>query len=438
MGVVVVLPAEGPAGGGRREEAAFVHRLGEENAALREELSRRHLTDLATGILAAQLRVAPSEAGEHLARLAESASLSREDIAADIVNGVAGTIAVTAPGSTAAGPDGAPGDGVPPQEEARRLRRVVTAAEAAATVSRGADTLLEGGLRPLGAEALWLWRLTASGCLRLAGHAGVSALEASQWQWIPPAAPAPVRAAFTDGAPVWLPTGLPPGEMLPGPSEEAARALFPLRLRGRTVGLALAVWPAAADLTGSLRGALTGLVEVAARVLAAEEVTASEQPVLDDLLDALAHPAMILCREPGTGALLVEHVNGPAGDALGGSHRAVGRPVEPRSRCSTSISRPCHGGPGTRAPRSGRRDCPPSTGSTRPRRWWTYGCCRRATTAPSCCGTPGATTARPAGGPSAGSRAWRSSRTPSAPAGRPGRSRRTRSSVCLSARRRSR
>jgi serine phosphatase RsbU (regulator of sigma subunit)/PAS domain-containing protein len=328
MGVVVVLPAEGPAGGGRREEAAFVHRLGEENAALREELSRRHLTDLATGILAAQLRVAPSEAGEHLARLAESASLSREDIAADIVNGVAGTIAVTAPGSTAAGPDGAPGDGVPPQEEARRLRRVVTAAEAAATVSRGADTLLEGGLRPLGAEALWLWRLTASGCLRLAGHAGVSALEASQWQWIPPAAPAPVRAAFTDGAPVWLPTGLPPGEMLPGPSEEAARALFPLRLRGRTVGLALAVWPAAADLTGSLRGALTGLVEVAARVLAAEEVTASAQPVLDDLLDALAHPAMILCREPGTGALLVEHVNGPGGDALGGSHRAVGRPVE--------------------------------------------------------------------------------------------------------------
>lgn len=327
MGVVLIMPAQGPAsaGDGQRRPKALVVRLTEENTALREELTRRHLTDLATGILAAQLRTSPSDAAEHLARLAESAALSREDIAADIVNGVAGSISVTAPGAPADTPDV---DGASPHTEARRLRQVVTAAEAADTVARGAATLLEGGLRPLGVEALWLWEVTGSGCLRLAGHAGVGALEASQWKWIPPASPVPIRTAFADGSPVWLPTGPPEGEILPGPSEHAARAVIPLRLRGRTMGLALAVWPDSCDLDDRLRAALRGLVEVAARVLGAEPSAPSEQPALDDLLDALVHPAMTLKHDPQTAALLVEHVNGPAGEALGGSQQAVGRSLE--------------------------------------------------------------------------------------------------------------
>ncbi|UYQ60321.1 SpoIIE family protein phosphatase [Streptomyces peucetius] len=324
------MPARGPApaDSGQREPRTLVLRLSEENTALREELARRHLTDLATGVLAAQLRTSPSEAREYLARLAESASLSLEDIAADLVNGVAGTVAVTAPVALGDTAEEAHGDGFPSHAEARRLRQVVTAAEAADTVGTGAATLLEGGLKPLGVESLWLWQLTGSGCLRLAGHAGGSALEASQWRWIPPAAPAPVRAAFADGAPVWLPAGPPDGEMLPGPSDRAARALVPLRLRGRTTGLALAVWPDSTDLDDRMRAALTGLVEVAARLLGAEPLPPSEEPALDDLLDALVHPAMTLKRDPQTATLLVEHVNGPAGEALGGSQRAVGRPVE--------------------------------------------------------------------------------------------------------------
>lgn len=330
MGVVLIMTARGPASanGGQREPRALVVRLTEENTALREELARRHLTDLATGILAAQLRASPTEAGEHLARLAEAAALSPEDIAADIVNGVAGAVAVTAPPGSHGTDEDPHGDGRSPSAQARRMRQVVTAAEAADTVAGGADTLLEGGLQPLGVQSLWLWQLTASGCLRLAGHAGVSALEASQWRWIPPGAPAPVRAAFSDGRPVWLPTGPPAGELLPGPSDRAARALIPLRLRGRAMGLALAVWPDSADLDDRLRAAVAGLVEVAARVLGAEPSVPPEQPALDDLLDELVHPAMTLKRDPHTGALLVEHVNGPAGEALGGSQRAVGRPVE--------------------------------------------------------------------------------------------------------------
>ncbi|MEW2633017.1 SpoIIE family protein phosphatase [Streptomyces sp. NPDC048389] len=330
MGVVLITPSQGPApsDGGQREPRALVVRLSEENAALREELARRHLTDLATGILAAQLRTSPSEAGDYLARLAESAAAGLEDIAADIVNGVGGAVTVAAPAAPRSPAEEAHGDGLAPHAEERRLRRVVTAAEAADTVSSGATTLLEGGLEPLGVESLWLWRLTGSGCLQLAGRAGVSASEASQWRWIPPAAPAPIRAAFADGAPVWLPTGTPAGERLPGPSDRAARALFPLRLRGRTMGLALAAWPDSADLDERLRAALTGLVEVAARVLGAESSPVSEEPALDDLLDALVHPAMTLKRDPRTAALLVEHVNGPAAEALGASRQAVGRPVE--------------------------------------------------------------------------------------------------------------
>lgn len=83
----------GPSG----ETSDFAARLADENTALREELRRRHLTDLATGVLAAQLGATPAEAAEHLAHVAESANVTREDIAADIVNAVAGTTAVTAP-----------------------------------------------------------------------------------------------------------------------------------------------------------------------------------------------------------------------------------------------------------------------------------------------------------------------------------------------------
>ncbi|MEU0395503.1 SpoIIE family protein phosphatase [Streptomyces sp. NPDC006208] len=306
----------GPSG----ETSAFAARLADENTALREELRRRHLTDLAAGVLAAQLGATPAEAAEHLARLAESANVTREDIAADIVNAVAGTTAVTAP---------------PPATEdaasaisARRVRQVITAAETDPTVNQGAATLLDGGLRPLGVQSLWLWALTGSGCLRLAGHAGVGALEAAQWQWIPPSAPPPFRSALVDGSPVWLPDGAPDGDRLPGPSPWAARGFVPLRLRGSTVGLALAVWPDRAELDDRVRGAVAGLVDVAARVLGAERIPPTDQPALDDLLDTLAYPAMVLRRDPDTSGLTVEHVNAAASEALEGAHRVVGRPLE--------------------------------------------------------------------------------------------------------------
>ncbi|MBT2366069.1 SpoIIE family protein phosphatase [Streptomyces sp. ISL-10] len=312
------MPAQGSfgGGGGQNGTPAILQRLAEENAALRDDITRRHLTDLATGILAAQLQTTPSEAAEHLARLARSAATRQEDIAADIVNGVAGSMAVSAPSAGTVWTD------------ARRLRRITAAAEAEDSVSQGAATLLEGGLRPLGVEALWLWRLTESGCLELVGHSGVSALEAAQWRWIPPAVPLPVREALMEGRPVWLPSGTTDGHVLPGPSERAARAVLPLRVRGSAVGIALAVWPDSTELDDEVRTVLPGLVEVAGRLVGATAEPTAEFPALDDLLDSLVHPAMTLHRDAGTSALSIEHVNAQAAEALGGAHRVAGRPIE--------------------------------------------------------------------------------------------------------------
>ncbi|MFI2211331.1 SpoIIE family protein phosphatase [Streptomyces sp. NPDC020141] len=301
--------------------SATVDRLSAENAGLRAELSRRGLLDLATGVLVARLETSPAEAGGHLSRLSEETGVGAEDLAADIVNGTAGAVAVAPPGG---------GPAPPPRPEARRTRRTATAAEARPTVGEAAATLLEGGLAPLGVTALWLWRRTDSGCLRLAGHAGVSALEAVQWQWIPPSPPASFRPPLTDGVPVWLDAGPPPGETLPGPGPRAARALLPLRLRGAPVGAALAVWPGPARLGEPVRRALMDLTEVAARVLtAAESEPPSPDPVLDDLLDAMAHPAMTLRRDPAdTGREpAVEYLNRAAAEALDVPGGASGHPL---------------------------------------------------------------------------------------------------------------
>ncbi|MFI1393556.1 SpoIIE family protein phosphatase [Streptomyces sp. NPDC020681] len=313
------MPAQDPSGSGRGQEdlSASVADLSAENAALRAELVRRRLLDLATGVLVTRLEASPAEAAEHLERLAEETGVSAEDLAADIVNGVAGTIAVT--------PTGAPHPA--PSAETRRMRRTATAAEAQDTVSEAAATLLRGGLAPLGVQSLWLWRRTDSGSLRLAGHAGASATQAEQWQWIPPGAPEPFRTALADDSPVWLPDGAPAQEPLPGSGPRAARALLPLRLRGATVGLALASWPDRAELGEPVRRALTDLMDVAARVLTATEDERSPTPALDDLLDAMAHPAMLLSRDPEApdDDLKVEHLNEAAAEALGISGTSAGQ-----------------------------------------------------------------------------------------------------------------
>ncbi|HEY9369023.1 ANTAR domain-containing protein, partial [Streptomyces sp.] len=83
---------------GARTQSAYAD-LVAENRRLRADSARRHLLDLATGVLSAQLRVPLPDATDHLDGLAEATGLPVADIAADIVNAVAGDAgpAVTAP-----------------------------------------------------------------------------------------------------------------------------------------------------------------------------------------------------------------------------------------------------------------------------------------------------------------------------------------------------
>ncbi|MFE6133341.1 PP2C family protein-serine/threonine phosphatase [Streptomyces sp. NPDC056437] len=319
--------AQDPSGAGRERDdlAAAVAELSARNADLRAELVRRHLLDLATGVLVTRLATSPSEAAEQLARMAAETGLSTEDFAADVVNGVAGTVAVTPPPATANPSSAAYADRGPRGDEARRMRRAMTDAEAHHTVEEAAAALLDGGLRHLGVQSLWLWRRTGSGCLQLAGHAGVGATEASQWRWIPPSLPASFRPALLEDSPVWLAAGPPRDDVLPGPAPQAARAVLPLRLRGTTVGVALAVWPDRADLDGPVRRAVTDLMDVAARVLTAPVWEPAPLPALDEMLDAMAHPALTLMRDPETGALAVEHLNQAAVEALGIAGQTAGQ-----------------------------------------------------------------------------------------------------------------
>ncbi|HEY9372039.1 PP2C family protein-serine/threonine phosphatase, partial [Streptomyces sp.] len=149
--------------------------------------------------------------------------------------------------------------------------------------------------------------------------AGVGAAEAAAWQWLPPAVAEPFRSVLADGRPAWLDDGLPGGELLPGPSPEATRALVPLRRHRTTVGLALVGWPDRTALDAPVRRAVGGLLEVAATVLDGADSPQPAVPVLADVLDALVHPAMLL-RTPGrSGAPTVEHLNEAAVAALDGA-----------------------------------------------------------------------------------------------------------------------
>ncbi|MFJ8667669.1 PP2C family protein-serine/threonine phosphatase [Streptomyces sp. NPDC093600] len=317
-------PAATPPGADKaRSGQDSTGRLRAENRRLRAELTRRHLLDLATGVLAAQLGASPADAAAHLDALAHATGLAVEDLAADVVNAVAGPSphppVVSGAGVTA--PENPPDDGASRAladhvVDARRARRTVAAAETADTVGEAARTLLEGGLSPFGAESLWLWRCVDSGCLRLAGHAGVSAAEAAFWQWIPPAGPALFHEVLADGSAAWLESGRD-DVVLPGSGPRAARALLPLRLRGATVGLALVCWPGPQSLDPPVKRALMGLMDVAGTVLDAAEAAPPATPVLADVLDALVHPAMLLHTPPSSTAPTIEHLNEEAVEALG-------------------------------------------------------------------------------------------------------------------------
>ncbi|RSS78475.1 SpoIIE family protein phosphatase [Streptomyces sp. WAC06614] len=305
--------------------AGAVADLTAELAALHADRARRRLIDLATGILVDQLALSPPAAGDHLVRLAASTGLSTVDFAADVVDG--------ASGATAA--ERAPSPHEPSPSDARRIRRAVHSAAVSDTATGAAAGLLEGGLRHRGAQAVYLWRLMASDCLQLAGHAGAEPQEVRHWHWVVPEAAGPLHRILLGGVPVWFPRGPGVAGRLPGPAPDAARALVPLRRDDRPTGIALVVWPAPAPLDEPTRATVTALCRSAGHLLDGSEAGPDLPPHLAAVLAQLDQPAVVVRTDDdsGTGGPrdgpehVVDHLNPAALRALGPLPAPAGRPV---------------------------------------------------------------------------------------------------------------
>ncbi|MFF0474918.1 GAF domain-containing SpoIIE family protein phosphatase [Streptomyces sp. NPDC004284] len=304
--------------------ADAVAALTSEIGAMRDDRARRRLVDLATGVLTVQLGAAPAEAADHLLRLAESTGLDTADVAADIVNGAVGAVVVDSAVDT-------PERQAPKGSQARRARRSTEAVRTAESAGEALDTLLEGGLRPLGVRSVFLWRRTESDCLALVGQAGASRQEAVHWQWVPQEDGGALHEAMAGGEPVWLPAGTPADRApIPGAAADGARALIPVLAQGQVAGLLLASWDGPDPLEEPLRGALTELCEPVARVLDWDADDPGSPRIVAGLLDLLQQPAAVLLgaeREPAGGLEAVEYVNSAARKALGAVRDPVGRPL---------------------------------------------------------------------------------------------------------------
>ncbi|MGC0314852.1 SpoIIE family protein phosphatase [Kitasatospora acidiphila] len=303
------------------DAAQSVAQLADEVAWLREELARRHLLDLAAGVLVERYALEPADAAERLLALADDTGQRPEDLAADLLNQAIGPPPAGSTAAESAGPS-------------RQVRRAGELAEAQESLDEVAETLLSEALAPLRACGVLIWRQGAGDCLELVGGAGHSGLERTHWQWVPPLWPTPLRRAHAEGMPLWLPDGPTAPDRLPGPSSGAARAVLPLRGDKGPLGVLLVCWPRPTELPEELRQDVLMLSQVAGRVLAAARRRPSyllsgplPRPELTSLLDLLAHPALLVRSPSGAGEPLVEHANQAARHAATGLLGPVPRPL---------------------------------------------------------------------------------------------------------------
>lgn len=294
-----------------------VSALTREIAELQADRAGRHLLDLATGVLVAQLSAPPADASDHLRRVAARTGVSPSEVAADIVNAAAGSVSAEPVREPAAGGRGAE----------RRVRRTDAAVASAVVAAEAAASLLEGGLAPLGARAVWLWRRTATDCLQLAAQAGGNALQSTHWQWLPGHLDGPLRTAVAEGRPVWLAAGPEDKYPLPGPAGDSARAVLPLRHQGKVTGVLLAAWPGPAAFDARMRRAVEEIGGTAARVLdaAPDPEGFGDAGLLDALLDCLVHAALALSFDEDVCAWRIDHANPVAAQQLAAVPEPVGR-----------------------------------------------------------------------------------------------------------------
>jgi serine phosphatase RsbU (regulator of sigma subunit)/PAS domain-containing protein len=216
------------------------------------------LVDLAIGVLSERLGTAPTTAGDQLRLLARTAGVTEADFAAELL-GESRPVLATAPVEDGTG---------------RRLWRAVTAAGRATDGDAVARAVLREGLATHAARALVVWTLEPDGALTLVGQHGLTALDVSRWQRVPPQFDCAATRAVAGGQPVWWPDGRPPGGAAgeprpPGPGAwTGARAALPLLAAGTLVGAVEICWarPTETDPARLLRE-LVALADVCRRAL---------------------------------------------------------------------------------------------------------------------------------------------------------------------------
>jgi serine phosphatase RsbU (regulator of sigma subunit) len=230
---------------GLRRLAATVERLRDEAQAAQSTADGRALVELAKGVLVERLRCGPAQAAKQLEVLAGRVGVSLLEMAADVVNEVAGDQLTEI---------------TPSVVDSIRLRSAESGMLAAPDTQAVAQSLLEQALSPLGAAAVAVWAVDHDMSLTLAGVAGFTDQDASRWRYIPPGVATPARRALAERRTVWI--------------EDLANAGMP------SIGWASGGRVAAPAIAG---GVIAGVLEISW-----DEPIGPQPPAIQRQVDALA------------------------------------------------------------------------------------------------------------------------------------------------------
>ena len=313
----------------------------------------RVLIALARGILMERLHIAPAAAARQLEELAERSGVPVVELAADIVNEIAGDPVGEV---VRAGVPDPRRDTSGAQALNVRLRAAEAGVLTASDVHAAAGSLHRQALEPLGAVAVAVWALAADGSLLLAGHSGFPAAEARSWHQTPPGVETAARRAIRTRSTHWSKgSDRAPsiGERTFGP--DAARVAIPAQLGGRLLGVLEVCWPGpVGELPQPVHRQLQALAELCAHTLdimpAADQPggsgasgpsggrngqngpggaggPAAVDPGLSDLLDGLLEPALVLQPQYDAAGVLADfrivHANRRFVDPVGRPSAAI-------------------------------------------------------------------------------------------------------------------
>lgn len=313
--------------------AATVERLRQEVKAAQAAADGRALIELAKGILVERLGCGPAQAARQLAVLADHASVTLVELAADIVNEASRDHVSEAAAQfldQLGTPSATTGTTPSPAVQLRTAESGVLAADDTQSI---AESLLENAVRPLGGSAVAVWSAGGDGSLTLAGHAGFTTEEAGRWRYVPPGVTTLARQALDAREPVTIPRLTEAGPPSIGGHHwsEGGRIAVPAGTGGRIHGVLEICWPHPLTTpTARIMRQIEALAELCAHTLGTQRADIGDGPVatacpdlveLIDLADGLGDPTLVLTPHlDGDGRLTdfrVRHINPQFTDLAG-------------------------------------------------------------------------------------------------------------------------